>query len=206
MGLIGCPLMSAHRSARGSGPPSIGERAEDSDDSGLSGDVIRVPHLRRDRRCLVSPCRMRIVAAVHHDATEREMNEIARLEFGPRAAVSKRTNACIDERGIERLQTRVTDAATVEIASLPRVDQHVGSTGERTKALLSEIRELGKLIATERGELRQGKTSVVAVKADINVNDVVENLGRARDVQVDEIEPPRESGETDEDGVEEKSD
>ena len=49
----------------------------------LAGVVIGVPDLRRDWRRVVFEVRIGIVAAVHHHAAEREMNEVRAFEIGP---------------------------------------------------------------------------------------------------------------------------
>lgn len=74
------------------------------------------------------------------------------------------------------------------------------------KALLSEVRELCRLISIERGDYRPNKGPFVAVKADINVNDVRDNFERARQVEVEEIEPPREDRRIDADSEEREGD
>jgi hypothetical protein len=61
------------------------------------------------------------------------------------------------------------------------------------KALLSEIRELGRLISIERGEYRPGGTPVVAIKADITMADLRKRYEEAHAVEIEEIEPPREA-------------
>jgi hypothetical protein len=61
------------------------------------------------------------------------------------------------------------------------------------KALMSEVRELGRLISIERGEYRPGGTPVVAIKADITMAELRERYEDARVVKVIEAEPPEEA-------------
>ena len=61
------------------------------------------------------------------------------------------------------------------------------------KALMSEVRELGRLIAIERGEYQPGKVSVTAIKADITMTDLRQRYEEAQAREVEEIEPPREA-------------
>lgn len=53
------------------------------------------------------------------------------------------------------------------------------------KALLSEIRELCRLIAEEKGEFRPSPQTLVAVKADVTVNELA---GRYKDAHADREE------------------
>ncbi|MDI6792584.1 MAG: hypothetical protein QME81_06930, partial [bacterium] len=50
------------------------------------------------------------------------------------------------------------------------------------KALLSEVRELCKLIATEKGELPPGRQTLIAVKTDVSLSELQE---RYKNVQCD---------------------
>jgi len=74
------------------------------------------------------------------------------------------------------------------------------------KALLSEVRELGRLISIERGEYRPGGTPVVAVKADITMGELRERYEDARAVKVIEAEPPKEAQYIDPDSAEGEAD
>jgi|GEM_PF-1562197 len=56
-------------------------------------------------------------------------------------------------------------------------------TAADAKALLSEVRELCKLIARERGEWGDQKQTLVAVKADININELAERYKAAQVVE-----------------------
>ena len=53
---------------------AVDQRGDDPGRQLLAGDVIGVPDLRRDRRRVVFEVRVRVVAAIHHDPAEREMN------------------------------------------------------------------------------------------------------------------------------------
>ena len=64
-------------------PPAIEQRGDDGEGELLAGDVIGVPHLRRDRRQIVLAAGGRIVAAIHHDAAQREVHQVRALEVGP---------------------------------------------------------------------------------------------------------------------------
>ena len=61
------------------------------------------------------------------------------------------------------------------------------------KALLSEIRELCRLIAIEKGEYRPGGGSVVAVKADLMLTELHERYVAAQRLEVEEIPPPEQA-------------
>jgi len=45
-------------------------------------------------------------------------------------------------------------------------------TASDMKALLSEVRELSRLIALEKGELSQGGQTLIAVKTDVSLTDL----------------------------------
>jgi hypothetical protein len=57
------------------------------------------------------------------------------------------------------------------------------------KALLSEIRELGRLIATEKGE-HAGPAKIVAVRASLTSDEMQRRFVEAMAVEVEEISPP----------------
>src|SRR5262245_3393248 len=59
--------------------------------------MIGVPHLRRDRRKIVAASGLRIVAAIHHDATESQVDEVGALEVLPRSGVTEWCDAAVHE-------------------------------------------------------------------------------------------------------------
>ena len=61
------------------------------------------------------------------------------------------------------------------------------------KALLSEIRELCRLIAIEKGEYRPGTGTIVAVKTDITLAELQERYTAAQQVEVEDIPPPEDA-------------
>ena len=61
------------------------------------------------------------------------------------------------------------------------------------KALLSEVRELCRLISIERGEYRPKGEAFVGVKIDVARGDLEERYRAAQEVEVEEVEPPREA-------------
>jgi len=48
-----------------------------------------MPDLRRDRRRVVFEVRIGVVAAIHHDAAERQVDQVRALEVPPRPIVAK---------------------------------------------------------------------------------------------------------------------
>ena len=58
------------------------------------------------------------------------------------------------------------------------------------KALISEIRELCRLISIEKGEYHTGGGTVIAVKTDITLAQLQERYAAAQQVEVEEIPPP----------------
>jgi hypothetical protein len=83
-----------------------------------------------------------------------------------------------------------------ELASLAvnRVKEMFPSLRAKTaadaKALLSEIRELCKLIAEEKGEFRPGPRTLIAVKTDINLNELRERYRSTHaDPEQDDAKP-----------------
>lgn len=61
------------------------------------------------------------------------------------------------------------------------------------KALLSEVRELCRLISIERGEYRPKGGAQVGVKVDISPEELRERYLAAQAVEVVEVEPPQEA-------------
>lgn len=71
-----------------------------------------------------------------------------------------------------RLQT-YEELARMAVAKVKQMFPQIrGKSALDAKALLSEIRELCKLIATERGDMKSGPQTVVAVKTDITLNEL----------------------------------
>ena len=58
------------------------------------------------------------------------------------------------------------------------------------KALLSEVRELCRLISIERGEYRPKGESLVGIRIDVGREEIGERYRAAQEV---EVEPPREA-------------
>ena len=55
----------------------------------FASDVIRLPHLRRDWRSVVGAIRLRVVAAVHHRTTERQVHEVRASILSPGSRVTE---------------------------------------------------------------------------------------------------------------------
>ena len=58
------------------GAPAKEQRRDDGHGELLPGDVVGMPHLRGDRRQIVLPVGGRIVAAIHHDAPQRQVHQV----------------------------------------------------------------------------------------------------------------------------------
>ena len=56
--------------------PAKEQRGDDRHGELLPGDVVGVPHLGGDRRQIVLPVGGRIVAAIHHDAPQRQVYQV----------------------------------------------------------------------------------------------------------------------------------
>lgn len=79
----------------------------------------------------------------------------------------------------ERIKT-YEELAQLAVAKLKEMFPNIrGKSASDAKALMSEIRELLKLIAEEKGEYKAGPRTMVAVKTDINLNDVSERYRNA---------------------------
>ncbi len=118
------------------GAPAKQQRGDDGDRELLAGDVERVPHLRGDRWQIVRAARGGIVAAVHHHAPEREMDEVRALEAGPRAIVTERSHPRDDQRRVLLHQGGGTEPVYVELPLGCRLQQHVGGGDQRAELLL----------------------------------------------------------------------
>jgi len=72
----------------------------------------------------------------------------------------------------ERIKT-YEELARLAVAKVKQIFPQIrGKTALDAKALLSEIRELCRLIAAEKGELHSGPQTVIAVKTDITLNEL----------------------------------
>jgi hypothetical protein len=100
------------------------------DDAGrhlFAGDVVGVPDLRRDRRRVVFELRVGVVAAIHHDAAKRQMNEIGALELGPRAVVAERRHARRNQRRKARVEGGAVEAERRVQPAAAGIEQYVGA-------------------------------------------------------------------------------
>jgi len=74
----------------------------------------------------------------------------------------------------ERLKT-YEELACLAVAKVKEMFPNIqAKTASDMKALLSEIRELGRLIADERGEGKSNPKALIAVKADITLGEISE--------------------------------
>jgi len=87
----------------------------------------------------------------------------------------------------ERLARQAVE--TVE-RSFPNI---VAKNASDVKALLSEVRELCRLIAIEKGEYHPGGGTLVAVKTEITLAEMKERYRAAQAIEAEVIPPPREA-------------
>ena len=116
-------------------PPAIEQRGDDGHGELLTGDVKGVPHLGRDRRQIVLAAGGRIVAAIHHDAPQREVHQVRALEVGPGAMVAEGGRPRDDQRGILRHQRARSHPEPVELSPGRGLQEHIGGGDERAKPL-----------------------------------------------------------------------
>ena len=84
----------------------------------------------------------------------------------------------------ERLKT-LQELARMAMAKLKEMFPHIkGTKAADAKGLMSELRELAKLVAQEKGELSRGPSTVVAVKNDITLADIQDRYMRAVETEV----------------------
>ena len=76
-------------------------------------------------------------------------------------------------------------------------------TAVDAKALLSEIRELLRLIAKEKGELGSAPSTVVAVQTDISLGELQARYTAAKVIEAKEVPSPQEDDKDDVDSLEE---
>lgn len=88
----------------------------------------------------------------------------------------------------ERLKT-YEELARLAVAKIKEMFPHIrAKTAADAKALLSEVRELMRLIAEEKGEYKPRPHTLVAVKTDITLNEISERYRNAH-ADRDEREP-----------------
>ena len=63
----------------------------------FAGNVIGMPHLRRNRRQIIFATGRGVITAVHHHPAQREMDQIRTFEMRPRAIITKVRHTCNDE-------------------------------------------------------------------------------------------------------------
>ncbi len=69
---------------------AVDQRGDDPGRQLLAGDVIGMPDLGRDRRRVVVEVGVGIVAAIHHDPAERQVDQVRTLEILPRPVIAER--------------------------------------------------------------------------------------------------------------------
>src|SRR5438094_395566 len=119
------------------GAPAIEQRGDDGHRELLAGNVEGVPHLRRDRGQIVGAARRRIVAAIHHDAAERQVHQVRALERGPRTVVAERRRPRGDQRGKLAQERGHAEPERIELALRRRLQQHVGGGDQRAELILA---------------------------------------------------------------------
>ena len=112
---------------------AIQQRRYDRHAELLAGNVIGMPHLRRDRRQIVFAIRGRIVAAVHHHAAHREMNQIGTLEMRPRTIVAERRHPRDDELGEFFQQRLLIQPKLAEFALRRGFQQNIRAGDQRAE-------------------------------------------------------------------------
>jgi hypothetical protein len=91
----------------------------------------------------------------------------------------------------ERLKA-YEELARLAVAKIKETFPNIrAKTASDAKALLSEVRELCRLIAEEKGEFRPSPNTLVAVKTDITLNEISE---RYKDAHADRDEGNPEPG------------
>jgi DNA-binding XRE family transcriptional regulator len=91
----------------------------------------------------------------------------------------------------ERLKT-YEELARLAVAKIKEMFPHIrAKTAADAKALLSEVRELMRLIAEEKGEYKPRPHTLVAVKTDITLNEISE---RYRNAHADRDEGKPDAG------------
>ena len=122
------------------GAQPVQERGDGADGQLFAGDVIGVPKLRRDRGQIVAQARIRVVAAVHHDAAEREMDKVGALELRPRAVVAERRHARDDEAGKAADERVAIEAEPGVERAAARIDQKVGAANQAHELIAAFVR------------------------------------------------------------------
>ncbi len=142
------------------------ERGDDTHAQLLAGDVIGVPHLRCHRRQVVCAVGGRIVAAIHHDAAERQVDEIAGLEVAPRAVIPERRDPGVDQSGKLFPQRCRPQPQRIERSFRRGLQQNVGGGHQRPKtpgvALALQI-QLDRALAAVVLPEEQGSLGIHAI-------------------------------------------
>ena len=99
------------------------------------------------------------------------------------------------ERGLVLKKKRIEAYERLARQAIELVEKQFPSikikSASDAKALLSEIRELCRLISIERGDYRPNNGPTIAVKADITMNELKGRYEAAKRVEVEDIPLPR---------------
>ncbi len=114
---------------------AVDQRGDDAGRQLLAGDVIGVPDLRRDRRRVVFEVGVGVVAAIHHHAAEREMDEVGALEIRPRSVIAKRRHPRGHQRGKSRVDRGTIEAERLVQRAAARIEQDIGAAEQAQQIL-----------------------------------------------------------------------
>ena len=124
---------------------------------------------------------------VHHPGWREELEKAWAEE--ERAVIESGLALKIER--IKALKTLGADAIELFREQFPNI---VMKNASDSKAILSEIRELIRLLAQETGDLNSGRGgTVVAIKNEVSVEEAREAYAEMQAMVIDEIEPPEEA-------------
>ena len=106
-------------------PMPINQRPNRVDADHLPRDLVRLPHLRSNRRRVIRAVWLRVIAAVHHRPTQRQMHEVGAAIIGPRPVVAERSHPRDDQIRRASAQRVVIQPQPFPLAARRRIKQHI---------------------------------------------------------------------------------
>ena len=120
-----CIMHSAMQRLHSPRPLPINQRPNRVDADHLPRDLVRLPHLRSNRRRVIRAVWLRVIAAVHHRPTQRQMHEVGAAIVSPRPVVAERSQPGDNQIRRASAQRVIIQPQPFPLAARRRIKQHI---------------------------------------------------------------------------------
>ena len=138
---------------------AMDQRSKDAHNHLVAGDMIGMPKLRRDRWQIIMLRWIRVVAAIHHDPAQRQMNQVRCLVILPGPFIAEGRHARGDQAGELRGDVARGDTQSRCCPPLARIKVDIGGGKKFAEILLAirrfEVEHDGTLAAIIAPEMQR---------------------------------------------------